>query len=42
MPELHRKIVGEVSGSMFGSAIISVGDLNGEEKDGKIFYIILG
>ncbi|KAJ8725876.1 hypothetical protein PYW08_004059 [Mythimna loreyi] len=29
----HKIIIGKVSGSMFGSAIVSVGDLNGDEKD---------
>ncbi|KAJ8725873.1 hypothetical protein PYW08_004056 [Mythimna loreyi] len=30
-PVFKRKIVGEVSGSMFGSAIVNVGDLDGDE-----------
>ncbi|CAB3228738.1 unnamed protein product [Arctia plantaginis] len=32
-PVFRRKIVGYKSGSLFGSAIISVGDLNGDRKD---------
>ncbi|KAJ8725877.1 hypothetical protein PYW08_004060 [Mythimna loreyi] len=32
-PTFNRLIVGEVSGSMFGSAIINVGDLNNDKKD---------
>ncbi|KAJ8725874.1 hypothetical protein PYW08_004057 [Mythimna loreyi] len=31
VPVFKRKIVGEVSGSMFGSAIVNVGDLDGDE-----------
>ncbi|KAJ8728846.1 hypothetical protein PYW07_006542 [Mythimna separata] len=33
VPEFQMRILGKVSGSMFGTAIINVGDLNGDEKD---------
>ncbi|KAJ8722465.1 hypothetical protein PYW07_003645 [Mythimna separata] len=32
IPVFKRKIVGQVSGSMFGSAIVNVGDLDGDKK----------
>lgn len=37
-PEYRSKIIGQKQGSMFGSAIISLGDLNGDKKDGRFFF----